>query len=62
MGLHAKPIIAVNVDGYWDPLMALMRHVVDEGFADASVIDMVSVVPDAGAALDALTAMDTRRA
>ena len=62
LGLHAKPIIAVNVDGYWDPLMALMRHVVDEGFAGASVIDMVSVVPDAGAALDALAAMDARRA
>ena len=30
--LHDKPIVIANVDGYWDPLLALVRHGVDEGF------------------------------
>ncbi|MEO0772882.1 MAG: TIGR00730 family Rossman fold protein [Pseudomonadota bacterium] len=42
LGLHEKPIILLNVEGYWDPLLTLMRHVVDQGFADASVLDFVT--------------------
>lgn len=60
LGLHAKPIIAVNVDGYWDPLMGLLRHVVGEGFADASVLNMVSVAPDATAALDMIRSTQSK--
>ncbi len=36
LGLHAKPIILLNTDGYWDPLRGLIDHIVKEGFADAS--------------------------
>jgi uncharacterized protein (TIGR00730 family) len=32
LGLHNKPIIVANIDGYWDGLLALVRHGVDEGF------------------------------
>ncbi|MBY6045842.1 LOG family protein [Phaeobacter italicus] len=31
--LHHKPIFVLNIDGYWDPLKALIDHVVGEGFA-----------------------------
>lgn len=44
LDLHDKPILLVNTDGYWDPLLALMTHVVDSGFADASMLDYVTSV------------------
>ncbi len=46
LGLHAKPIILLNTDGYWNPLVDLLTHVVEQRFAEQSVIDFVSVVPD----------------
>lgn len=42
--LHARPIILVNTDGYWGPLVALLHHVVDQGFAAASMLEFVTVV------------------
>ena len=47
LGLHAKPIILMDVAGYWGPLRALLTHVVDHGFADASLLDFV--IPASGA-------------
>ncbi len=41
--LHEKPLILLNVTGYWDPLMTLMHHVVDQGFAEASLLGFVTV-------------------
>jgi uncharacterized protein (TIGR00730 family) len=32
LGFHAKPIGLLNVDGYFDPLLELVNHAVDEGF------------------------------
>ena len=32
LGLHDKPIFIANIDGYWDPLLALVRHGVGRGF------------------------------
>lgn len=46
LGLHEKPIFLLNVDGYWAPLIALMDHVITQGFADASILDFVQVVED----------------
>ena len=54
LGLHAKPVVLVNVNGFWDPLVALMDHVVEQGFADRSLMGFVQVVPDAEAAMAAL--------
>ncbi len=31
--LHDKPIVIVDIDGYWRPLLALIDHVIDHGFA-----------------------------
>lgn len=31
--LHDKPILIADVDGYWRPLLALIDHMVAEGFA-----------------------------
>ncbi len=46
LGRHDKPIIVVNTDGYWDKLVALIGHVVDQGFADASLLGYFSVALD----------------
>jgi uncharacterized protein (TIGR00730 family) len=32
LGLHAKPIGVLDVQGYWTPLLALMDHMNREGF------------------------------
>ena len=54
LGLHDKPIIVINQNGYWDKLSALLDHVVEEGFADQSVVDFVDVAKDADHALKVL--------
>ena len=46
LGLHEKPIYIVNINGYWDKLIALMDQIVGEGFADASLLDYFKVVAD----------------
>jgi uncharacterized protein (TIGR00730 family) len=54
IGLHTKPIFLLDVDGYWQPLLALIDHTVDEGFADKSIRGLFSVtknVPDLESAL-----------
>ena len=54
LGLHAKPIFLVDIEGYWQPLVALLAHVVEEGFADASMLELVQFVPDVEALVAAL--------
>ncbi|MEM9636653.1 MAG: TIGR00730 family Rossman fold protein [Pseudomonadota bacterium] len=54
LGLHKKPVFLVNSNGYWDPLITLLRHVTDQGFADASLLGYYTTVPDAAAARAAL--------
>ena len=49
LGLHAKPILLLDTEGYWQPLLALLRHLVAEGFADASLLDYAEPLPDVAA-------------
>lgn len=37
LGLHAKPIFILNLDGYWDSLEALLDHVVRKDFANETL-------------------------
>lgn len=39
LGLHDKPIVLLDVNGFWAPLRGLLDHVVAGGFADASLLD-----------------------
>jgi len=55
LGLHEKPIFLLNTQGYWNPLIGLMEHIVGQGFAEASVLDFVTVVPDIPALMAALS-------
>ena len=54
LGLHDKPIVLVDVAGYWAPLAALLDSVIANGFAEANVLDFVRFAPDAEAALEML--------
>ena len=56
LGLHAKRIVLLDTEGYWGPLLALIDHVIAEGFADASLRALFEV---AGTAEDAMTIIDT---
>ena len=49
IGLHAKPIYLLNVEGYWDPLLTLMDHIVAQGFADDTILASFQSVPDVAA-------------
>lgn len=50
--LHQRPVIVVNVDGYWDPLVALLEHIVAHEFADEDFLSYLSVVASPDAAVD----------
>lgn len=56
LGLHGKPILLVNVAGFWDPLLRLVEHVIAQGFAERNIRDFIADVPDADAALARLRA------
>jgi predicted Rossmann-fold nucleotide-binding protein len=45
IGLHRKPIYLLDADGYWQPLIALLDHVVAVGFADPSMLGLYRTVP-----------------
>lgn len=49
IGLHAKPILLLDVGGYWRPLLTLLEHVVAQGFAEPSILGFVTVAEDVGA-------------
>lgn len=46
LGLHQKPIILLNIDGYWDPLLALLQHIVAEEFAGDDVLSYITTSAD----------------
>jgi uncharacterized protein (TIGR00730 family) len=32
LGLHQKPIIIVNLNGYWDSMLIMFQNIIDQGF------------------------------
>ncbi len=54
LGLHDKPIVVLDVGGYWAPLRSLIGTVIEGGFADRSLADLVTWASDAEAAMAAL--------
>jgi len=54
LGLHNKPIILANIGGYWDRLLAMLRHGVEEGFIRPQHAGLLHEVGDIPAVLAAL--------
>jgi hypothetical protein len=42
--LHDKPVVVVNIDGFWEPFMALVEAVIAGGFAHPAVRDLFTMV------------------
>lgn len=54
LGCHDKPIVLLNVAGYYDPMLAMIEHGIEHGFIKGSARDafyVASHVPDAMAYL-----------
>ncbi len=51
LGLHAKPIVLLDTEGYWQPLVRLIEHTVAEGFAEARLRADVLVAADVAEAV-----------
>ena len=43
LGLHAKPIGLLDVEGYWGPLIALAQHATAEGFVREADLAAIAV-------------------
>jgi uncharacterized protein (TIGR00730 family) len=48
LGLHSKPTALFDADGFWQPLLAQLRQMVDDGYLDARRLDALGVVRSAG--------------
>lgn len=46
LGLHDKSIFLVDIAGYWEPLRALLDHIVARKFAANLAPRLVEIVPD----------------
>ncbi len=42
--IHAKPVVILNTGGYWSAFEALVRQIVDGGFAHPAVAELYTVV------------------
>lgn len=54
LGLHDKPILLIDNDGYWRPLRALLAHIIADGFARSDTERLVTVVEAIGEIPDIL--------
>jgi uncharacterized protein (TIGR00730 family) len=54
LGLYLNPIILVNINGYYDPLITLLENMVSERFMDPRHLSMWSVVSTPGEVLAAI--------
>lgn len=56
LGAHAKPCGMLNVEGYFDPLVAFLDHAVDQSFLAPSHRSMLIVESDPNALLERFAA------
>ncbi|MGY1631592.1 TIGR00730 family Rossman fold protein [Geodermatophilus sp. SYSU D01186] len=58
LGLHAKPVVLVDVDGFWQPLLTQLRRMVDDGYLAARRLEALGVVTDAAGLLAFVSAYE----
>jgi len=54
--LHDKPIVIVDIDGYWRPLLELIERMIEQNYARPAFRDLYTVVNDIDAVLPAIVA------
>ncbi len=60
VGEHTKPIVMVNTAGYFDPMLAMIDHMIEEGFAKAAMRSLFLVCEKPAEAIEALLRGDGR--
>ncbi|GGH04512.1 TIGR00730 family Rossman fold protein [Silvibacterium dinghuense] len=50
--IHASPCVLINIDGYWDPMLAFLDHVLAEGFLKPETRALVQLAGSVNEALD----------
>ncbi len=58
LGIHGKPFGLLNVEGFYDPFVQMLDHMVAEGFLSAHDRAMVCVHEDIAALVDMLSAWE----
>lgn len=53
LDLHNKPIFVVGPPDYWQPFLELLQHMVTEGFADQSALDLLTFFHDVPSLMNA---------
>ena len=56
LGLHDKPVFLIDIEGYWQPLIGLVDHVISQGFADQSLRGLFQTVDSVDHLIGTLTA------
>ncbi len=52
LGMHSKPCGLLNVNGFYDPLLALVDHAIEERFVKVKQRDLIMVEPEFDALLE----------
>lgn len=52
--LHSKPVVVMNIAGYWEPLRALVERAVASGFAHPASLELFTLVGSADEVFEAL--------
>ena len=56
LALHGRPLVFVNVEGFFDPLIALVERAIEADFDKPEVRGYYAVTPDPKAAIDRIEA------
>jgi len=56
LGYHQKPVGLLDVNGYFDPLMSMLRHTIEEGFMRAPYLDIIQIAAEPGEMIAKLAA------
>ena len=62
LGYHTKPIVLLDVDGFWRPLLDLFEHLVGLGFVRPEYASLYRLVPNVEVLFDHLDHHPTRLA
>lgn len=56
LGRHRKPMVFANILGFWDPMLAMLAHMRDEGFIHTAHLVQPLVIADVAKIIPAILA------
>ncbi|MDO4917240.1 MAG: TIGR00730 family Rossman fold protein [Rothia sp. (in: high G+C Gram-positive bacteria)] len=54
LGVHQKPVALLNINGYWNPLLAMIDSMVEQGFVKAAYLERLLIADTVDELLDLL--------